>query len=45
MEDKDKTVKYIINQQEHHRIETFRKEYETFIRKTGQVFDERDWNR
>jgi REP element-mobilizing transposase RayT len=45
MEDKDKTVKYIINQQEHHRIETFREEYETFIRKTGQVFDERDWNR
>jgi REP element-mobilizing transposase RayT len=45
IEDKDKIVKYIINQQEHHKIETFREEYETFIRKMGLVFDERDWNR
>jgi REP element-mobilizing transposase RayT len=45
MEDKDKIVKYIINQQEHHKIETFREGYEKFIRKMGLVFDERDWNR
>jgi hypothetical protein len=45
MEDKDKIVKYIINQQEHHKIVTFREEYEAFIKEIGLVFDERDWNR
>jgi REP element-mobilizing transposase RayT len=45
MEDKDKIVKYIINQQEHHKEITLREEYETFIRKMGSNLDERDWNR
>jgi REP element-mobilizing transposase RayT len=45
MEDKDMIVKYIINQQEHHKRITFKEEYETFIRKMGKEFDERDWNR
>ena len=45
MEDKDKIVKYIINQQEHHKMVTFREEYEAFIKEIGLAFDERDWNR
>jgi REP element-mobilizing transposase RayT len=45
MEDKDKIVKYIINQQEHHKTVSFREEYEAFIKEMGLVFDERDWNR
>jgi len=43
--DKDMIVKYIINQQEHHRKVTFREEYLAFIKKMGLEFDERDWNR
>ncbi|MDR0612697.1 MAG: transposase [Dysgonamonadaceae bacterium] len=45
MEDKDKIVKYIINQQEHHKTVTFRDEYEAFIKEMGLMFDGRDWNR
>jgi REP element-mobilizing transposase RayT len=45
MEDKDKIVKYIINQQEHHKKVTFREEYEAFIKEMGLEFDERDWDR
>ncbi|MDR2344814.1 MAG: transposase [Planctomycetaceae bacterium] len=45
IEDKDKIVKYIINQQEHHKRLTFKEEYEIFIKKMGKEFDERDWNR
>jgi REP element-mobilizing transposase RayT len=45
MEEKDKIVKYIINQQEHHKRIPFKEEYETFIKKMGKEFDERDWNR
>jgi REP element-mobilizing transposase RayT len=45
MEDKDLIVKYIINQQEHHRKRTFREEYEAFIREMGKVFDANDWER
>jgi hypothetical protein len=36
IEDKDKIVKYIINQQEHHKKITFKEEYETFIREMGK---------
>jgi REP element-mobilizing transposase RayT len=35
MDDRDKIVKYIINQQEHHKKVTFREEYESFIRDNG----------
>jgi REP element-mobilizing transposase RayT len=45
MEDKDKIMKYIINQQEHHKKISFREEYETFISEMDRVFDERDWHR
>lgn len=45
MEDKEKIINYIINQQEHHKIVTFRDEYIAFIREMGLEFDERDWNR
>jgi REP element-mobilizing transposase RayT len=45
MEDKDKIVRYIINQQEHHKKVTFREEYEAFIREMGEELDERDWDR
>jgi REP element-mobilizing transposase RayT len=45
MEDKDNIVKYIINQQEHHKTVTFREEYDAFIREMGMEFDERDWDR
>jgi REP element-mobilizing transposase RayT len=45
MEDRDKIVKYIINQQEHHKTVTSREEYEAFIKKTGREFDARDWDR
>ncbi|MDR1341826.1 MAG: transposase [Prevotellaceae bacterium] len=45
MEDKDKIVSYIINQQEHHKTVAFRQEYEAFIREMGLAFDERDWER
>jgi REP element-mobilizing transposase RayT len=45
MEDKDKIIRYIMNQQEHHRKVTFREEYEAFIHEMGMVLDARDWNR
>ena len=43
--DKDKIVKYIINQQEHHKKITFKEEYMLFIQEMGLEFDERDWDR
>jgi len=43
--DKDKIVKYIINQQEHHKKITFKEEYMLFIKEMGLEFDERDWDR
>jgi REP element-mobilizing transposase RayT len=45
MEDKDKIVKYIINQQEHHKTVTFREEYKAFIKEMGKALDARDWER
>jgi len=45
LRDKDKVVKYIICQQEHHKKITFRDEYLSFIKEMGLEFDERDWNR
>jgi len=45
LRDKDAIVKYIINQQEHHKIVTFRDEYLSFIKKMGLELDERDWDR
>jgi REP element-mobilizing transposase RayT len=45
MEDKQKIINYIINQQEHHKTVTFRDEYIEFIKEMGLDFDERDWNR
>ncbi len=45
MEDKQKIINYIINQQEHHKINSFRDEYNAFIKEMGLDFDERDWNR
>ena len=45
LKDKDMIVKYIINQQEHHKKVSFKDEYEAFIREMGLEFDERDWGR
>jgi len=45
LKDKDKIVTYIINQQEHHKVITFREEYLSFIKEMGLVFDDRDWGR
>jgi REP element-mobilizing transposase RayT len=45
MEDKQKIINYIINQQEHHKTVSFKDEYTTFIKETGLDFDERDWHR
>jgi len=43
LRDKDQIVKYIINQQEHHKHTTFYDEYVAFIKEMGLTFDERDW--
>jgi len=45
LRDKDVIIKYIINQQEHHKIVTFRDEYMSFIKEMGLEHDERDWER
>ena len=45
LRDKDVIVRYIINQQEHHKKVSFRDEYIEFIREMGLGLDERDWNR
>jgi len=45
MRDKDMIIKYIINQQEHHKRITFKDEYKDFIKAMGLKFDERDWDR
>ena len=45
MKEKDVLVKYIINQQEHHKQTTFKDEYTAFIKDMGMELDERDWNR
>ncbi|MGA0558770.1 IS200/IS605 family transposase [Larkinella sp. VNQ87] len=37
----DKVVKYIINQEEHHRQKTFLEEYTTFLQKFNVSYDER----
>jgi hypothetical protein len=34
-----------ITQQEHHKMITFREEYEAFIKEMGEEFDMRDWER
>ena len=45
LKDVDRIVKYIINQQEHHKTVSFEDEYRAFIQEMGLEFDERDWNR
>ena len=45
LRDMDVIIKYIINQQEHHKKVSFRDEYLEFIKEMGLEFDERDWNR
>ena len=45
LKDVDGIVKYIINQQEHHKKITFKDEYISFIKEMGLEFDERDWGR
>jgi len=45
LRDKDRIVKYIINQQEHHRKISFRDEYLSFVQEMGLELDERDWCR
>ena len=45
LRDKDMIVKYIINQQKHHKKVTFKDEYKAFIKEMGLEFDERDWER
>ncbi|MBS1928875.1 MAG: IS200/IS605 family transposase [Chitinophagaceae bacterium] len=42
----DRVIKYILNQEEHHRMETFKEEYIDFLKKYAIDFDERylfDW--
>ena len=43
--DKDMIIKYIINQQEHHKKTSFYDEFVALIKEMGLEFDERDWNR
>ena len=45
LRDKEMIIRYIINQQEHHKQVSFKEEYKWFIREMGLVFDERDWER
>ena len=45
LQDKDMIIKYIINQQEHHKKISFKDEYISFIKEMGLEFDERDWER
>ena len=45
LKDKDMVVKYIINQQVHHKTVSFKDEYKAFIKEMGLEFDERDWDR
>jgi REP element-mobilizing transposase RayT len=45
MEDKNKVIQYITNQQEHHKKITFREEYETFIKEMEKEFDSREWEK
>ena len=45
LRDVDGLVKYVINQQEHHKKITFKDEYISFIKEIGYEFDERDWDR
>jgi REP-associated tyrosine transposase len=37
----DQVLKYIANQQEHHRVKTFQEEYRGFLKRHGVAFDER----
>ena len=45
MDDKQKMINYIINQQEHHKTVSFREEYVAFLKEMELELDERDWNR
>jgi len=45
LRDKDVIIRYIINQQKHHKKTIFKDEYTSYIKKMGLEFDERDWNR
>ena len=45
MDDKQKVINYIMNQQEHHKTVTFKDEHSAFIKEMGLDFDERDWDR
>ena len=45
LRDKDMIVKYIINQQAHHKKVIFKDEYKAFIKEMGLEFDVRDWDR
>jgi REP element-mobilizing transposase RayT len=45
LRDKDRVIKYIINQQKHHNKVKFKDEYISFVTEMGNKFDERDWNR
>ena len=45
LRDKDAVIKYIINQQEHHKKVKFRDEYMSFINEMGLEHDEHDWDR
>ncbi|MDR2763088.1 MAG: IS200/IS605 family transposase [Planctomycetaceae bacterium] len=45
LQNKESVINYIQNQREHHKILSFKEEYEKFIRKMGFKLDERDWQR
>ena len=45
LKDKDMIINYIKKQREHHKKQTFRDEYVTFLKEMGLALDVRDWNR
>lgn len=45
LKDKETIVNYIKNQREHHKIRTFKEEYEAFLEEMGLMLDMRDWDR
>ena len=45
LKDKDIIIKYIKNQQEHHKTVTFYDEFVSMVKEMGIDFDDKDWNR
>ena len=41
IKEKDSIVKYVMNQQQHHKTESFREEYIRLLKENGIEFDEK----